>query len=659
MKLEHPREIDLEHPREIDLEQNSGDRSLRDFNTIFKGYSIIQEVAVGYNLDTTLSTTYANTNNAKPPDNNLTFHIYSKGTGPETLYFAELTQGVNRPEVIIPNTITYNDNNNHDHAILVRSIYHAFANFDNLEKVTIPDNVEILRSKQNIRSGSFAECSKLTSVTITDTINNPSKLEFIGKHTFYASAITSITIPASVTSIGYGAFQECYKLTSVTIPASVTSIGNGAFSFCFNLTSVTITDTINNPSKLEFINNFAFFGSAITSITIPASVTRIGDGAFSNSPIKSFTVQNDNIYYSTSADKRVLFENETVLHTYATGSTVNSYEVPAFVTEIKSEAFNHSDNREIVKSLTILTFAPGSQVTIIGAFFIENSLVEEFIVPVGVREIVTHTFYDALALTKLTLPDTITSIQPSKFNNSELNNLTEITIVVRDRDTTRANNRGALDEIADINDLLNGTDNEVYKYITTNFPNITITYDFYIKIYFSYLYSPICFPGETRVDTDKGKQLIKNLKAGKDRIRGNTVLGISQSITPQSYLIEINKNALGKKMPCEKTVVSAEHKFLVDGQMIKSRDLVEIYEGVHKIKYQGDILYNVILDVETGKDEKMVINNLIAETLSKNSEKGKLFIEKDGPYTKKEKTERILKHNKIMYAIKTIAKRRN
>ena len=48
-----------------------------------------------------------------------------------------------------------------------------------------------------------------------------------------------MTISASVTSIGYYAFQGCSSLTSVTIPASVTSIGYGAFEDCSSLTSVT------------------------------------------------------------------------------------------------------------------------------------------------------------------------------------------------------------------------------------------------------------------------------------------------------------------------------------------------------------------------------------------------------------------------------------
>jgi hypothetical protein len=52
----------------------------------------------------------------------------------------------------------------------------------------------------------------------------------------YCNSLTSVVIPNSVTSIGYGAFYECFSLTSVVIPRSVTSIGENAFYGCYNLT---------------------------------------------------------------------------------------------------------------------------------------------------------------------------------------------------------------------------------------------------------------------------------------------------------------------------------------------------------------------------------------------------------------------------------------
>ena len=112
----------------------------------------------------------------------------------------------------------------------------------------------------------------------------------------------SITLPASLTTIGYGAFKYCSSLTSVifesgsqlttigvyafaytglsesiTLPASVTSIGNGAFLSCSSLTSVIF----ESGSQLTTIGSYAFESSGLSgSISLPASLTSIGRRAF-------------------------------------------------------------------------------------------------------------------------------------------------------------------------------------------------------------------------------------------------------------------------------------------------------------------------------------------------------------------------------------------
>lgn len=79
----------------------------------------------------------------------------------------------------------------------------------------------------------------------------------------------------SLQMIARSAFIRCSNLTSVTIPNSVTSIGNYAFEECSSLTSVTI------PNSVTSIGNHAFWGCfSLTSVTIPNSVTSIGTYAF-------------------------------------------------------------------------------------------------------------------------------------------------------------------------------------------------------------------------------------------------------------------------------------------------------------------------------------------------------------------------------------------
>ena len=77
-------------------------------------------------------------------------------------------------------------------------------------------------------------------------------------------------------------------MTSITIPNSVTSIGDYAFQYCSSLTSITI------PNSVTSIGDYAFsYCSGLTSITIPNSVTGIGRDAFSYcSGLTSITIPN-------------------------------------------------------------------------------------------------------------------------------------------------------------------------------------------------------------------------------------------------------------------------------------------------------------------------------------------------------------------------------
>lgn len=101
----------------------------------------------------------------------------------------------------------------------------------------------------------------------------------IGHAAFFNSAVTSVTIPDSVTSISDEAFVNCPKLTNISIPNSVTYIGFSAFSSCTSLKSITL------PSSLSFISGALFLGcSQLTTIHIPVSVTSIGNNAFADCP---------------------------------------------------------------------------------------------------------------------------------------------------------------------------------------------------------------------------------------------------------------------------------------------------------------------------------------------------------------------------------------
>ena len=90
-------------------------------------------------------------------------------------------------------------------------------------------------SNDVIGSYAFYGCSGLTSLTL------PAGITSIGGHAFEGcSGLTSLTLPAGITSIGGHAFEGCSGLTSLTLPAGITSIGSGAFSGCSGLTSIYV-----------------------------------------------------------------------------------------------------------------------------------------------------------------------------------------------------------------------------------------------------------------------------------------------------------------------------------------------------------------------------------------------------------------------------------
>jgi len=100
---------------------------------------------------------------------------------------------------------------------------------------------------------------------------------------FAGTAITSITVPGSITTITANVFSDCENLDSIILENGVTTIGDSAFSSS-TFKSITIPASVTSIGRSAFLRSFGF-----TSITIPASVTSIGDGAFAYNSISSIT----------------------------------------------------------------------------------------------------------------------------------------------------------------------------------------------------------------------------------------------------------------------------------------------------------------------------------------------------------------------------------
>ena len=121
-----------------------------------------------------------------------------------------------------------------------------------------------------IGPGAFSEMDSLTSVTF------PSGLIEIGNSAFYwCRNLEAVSLPANLRVLGDSAFSMCGKIESVSIPATVAKVGESAFSSCGALEALTIADGVKEIGRNAFDNC-----ETLAAVAIPNSVTNIGGAAF-------------------------------------------------------------------------------------------------------------------------------------------------------------------------------------------------------------------------------------------------------------------------------------------------------------------------------------------------------------------------------------------
>ena len=136
----------------------------------------------------------------------------------------------------------------------------------------------------NLTTGTITEYNGTDTVVVIPSKINGVTVETIDHAAFQNSAVTSVTIPDSVTAIHDGAFVNCTSLKSVTLPSSLSSISESLFFGCSQLTTIHIPDFVSS------IQSYAFNDCRnLETIRIPVSVTFIGGFAFDGCP-SSMTV---------------------------------------------------------------------------------------------------------------------------------------------------------------------------------------------------------------------------------------------------------------------------------------------------------------------------------------------------------------------------------
>ena len=307
----------------------------------------------------------------------------------------------------------------------------AFIGCEELQNIKVPDGVKF------IGGSAFRSCYSLTDIHLPDSV------ETIGQWAFYYSGLQSITIPYSVTSVGYeafhntqwynnlpnediylgkvlyeykghnplatsiiikggtteiapSAFANCSNLKQVTIPDSVKKIGSSAFYECRSLTSIGNKLGNSLPDNLTEIGSSAFSRTGLTNISIPGSVETIGDSAFSYSDLKSV-----NIIDGVKKINDQAFNSCRLL---------KSVSIPSSVTLIGIKAFNGC---ELLENINV-----PDKVTCIGSGAFEDcKRLQSVSLGCNVTNIFSEAFKNCTKLTSIIIPDSIRNISSSAFEN--------------------------------------------------------------------------------------------------------------------------------------------------------------------------------------------------------------------------------------------------
>lgn len=305
--------------------------------------------------------------------------------------------------------------------------YGTFQNYKQLETVELSDSVRFIDNQV------FINCTALTSVTL------PAGLTSVGNSAFEGTCLESLTLPAGLTEIGKGAFAECDQLDSIAVAA-----GNAAFKavdgVVFSADGKTLAlypsgrrGAYAVPEGTEKIGDYAFSGArGLTKVAFPAGVREIGSHVFNGcdglreiafpAGIAGLEIIRDNAFYNCGALMELTLPKGLKTlgdSAFSDCDGLTAVALPGSLEAIGKSAFSDCNRLASVK------FSQGLKAIGASAFEYCRSLTEAAL-PAGLETVGESAFYGCYCLKRAALPGSLTRLGENAFRDCGA--LTDLTL---------------------------------------------------------------------------------------------------------------------------------------------------------------------------------------------------------------------------------------